>query len=114
MPNIAVPMPGGGTRRITEEERARIARKYGSPQHWKDPHPRPGIWTTFDSYVPTPDEVRELDREAERRADEAHAAVLRDKRARERATHHLRRFLPRQSEAVARGIEQALLHRAGR
>jgi hypothetical protein len=71
---------------ITEEERARIARKYGSPPHWKDPNPRPGIWTSFDSYVPTPDEVRELDREAERRADEARAAVLSDQSARERAT----------------------------
>jgi hypothetical protein len=37
MPNVAVPMSGGETRWITEEERARIALKYGAPQRWKDP-----------------------------------------------------------------------------
>jgi hypothetical protein len=105
-------MPGGETRWITEEERARIALKYGAPQRWKDPNPRPGIYTTFASYVPTPDDVREMDREKERRADEERVALVNEKRARERATRDRRRFLPRLTNAVARGMEQALLYRA--
>jgi hypothetical protein len=83
MAQVAVPMPDGQTRWITEEERARIAFKYGPPHRWKDPNPQPGDYTSFLSYVPTPDDVRELDREKERRAAEEYAAVVRDKRARD-------------------------------
>jgi hypothetical protein len=106
MPNVAVPMDGG-TRWLTEEERARIALKYGPPHKWTDPNPRPGIVTTSSSY-----DVRELDREAHRREVDEHTARVTEERARERATRDRRRFLPRLTESVARGIEQALLHRA--
>lgn len=111
MSNVAVPMDGG-TRWLTEEQRARIALKYGPPHRWRDPNPRPGISTTFDSYVPTPADVREMDREAERRAKQERVAQVTDKLARERATRDRRRFLPRLTEAVAHGMQEALLHRA--
>jgi len=75
----------GGTRWITEEERARIALKYGPPHKWKDPNPRPGVSTTFASYVPTAADVRELDREAQRRQDEERMAGGREQISRERA-----------------------------
>lgn len=111
MPNVAVPMDGG-TRWITEEERARIAHKYGPPHRWTDPNPRPGVSTTWLSYVPTADDVRELDREAHQRAVDEHTTQVTEERARERATRDRRKFLPRLTESVARGIEAALLHRA--
>jgi hypothetical protein len=63
--------------------------------------------TTSSSY-----DVRELDREAHRREVDEHTARVTEERARERATRDRRRFLPRLTESVARGIEQALLHRA--
>lgn len=112
MPNVAVPMPGGETRWLTEEERARIAGKYGPPHQWHDPNPRRGVSTTWLSYVPTADDVREMDREAERRAEQERVAGVNEKLARERATRDRRRFLPPLTEAVARGMHEALLHRA--
>src|SRR5262245_40589586 len=112
MSQVAVRMPDGETRWLTEEERARIAGKYGPPHKWTETNPRPGISTSWLSYVPTADDVRELDCEAQQRAVDEHTARLSEKRARERATRDRRRFLPRLTESVARGMEQALLHRA--
>jgi hypothetical protein len=39
MAQVAVPMPGGETRWLNQEERDRIALKYGPPHRWKDPNP---------------------------------------------------------------------------
>jgi hypothetical protein len=111
MSQVAVPMPGG-TRWINGEERARIASKYGPPHRWKDPNPRPGVSTTWDSYVPSVDDVQELDREAARRAEQERLARVNDQLARERATRDRRRYLPPLTDAVARGTQEGLLHRA--
>jgi len=107
----AVRMPDGETRWLTEEERAHIAGKYGPPHKWTDPNPRPGMSSTWASYVPSPDDVRELDREAQRRQDAARVAGVREQFSRERAAADRRRFLPRLSDSVARGIQEALCHR---
>jgi hypothetical protein len=108
----AVRMPDGETRWLTEEERARIAHKYGPPHQWTDPNPRRGMSTTWSSYVPTPDDVRELDREAKQRQDDERLAGVREQLSHARAAYDRRRFLPKLSDAVARGIEEALCHRA--
>jgi hypothetical protein len=64
------------------------------------------------SYVPTATEVLEMDRETQRREGDARRALNRDQRSRERATYDRRRFLPRLTETVVRGMHEALLHRA--
>jgi len=112
MPNVAVPMPGRETRWLTEEQRAHLTGKYGPPHLWRDPNPRPGVASTWLSYVPSAADVREMDREAERRAEQERVAGVNEKLAHERATRDRRRFLPRLTEAVAHGMHEALLHRA--
>jgi hypothetical protein len=79
---------------------------------WRDPNPRPGVTATWLSYVPSADDVRELDREAHRREDAERTELVAEQHAREHATRERRKFLPDFGEAVARGIEDALLHRA--
>jgi hypothetical protein len=98
--NTAVPMPDGETRWISEEERARIARTHHAVTS-----------SAFMSYTPTAAEVLAADREAERRQRDARMVEASEQRARVRAATDRRRFLPRLTDAVARGIEAALLHR---
>src|SRR5262245_16817942 len=101
MAQVAVPMPDGGTRWISEEERARIALQHHAVTS-----------TSFMSYRPTAAEVLAADREAQRRQDAAHLDAEREQAGRARAAQDRRRFLPRLTDAVARSIEDALLHRA--
>jgi len=63
------------------------------------------------AYRPTAADVLEADREAQRRQDPARLDGVREQASRARAAHDRRRFLPRLTDSIARGIEAALLHR---
>ena len=100
MSQVAVPMPDGGTRWISEEERARIALKHHAV-----------TFSAFMAYRPTAAEVLAADREAQRRQEDAHLVGVHEQASHVRAAEDRRRFLPRLTDGVARGIEAALLHR---
>src|SRR5262245_16572624 len=53
---------------LSDVERAEIALRHGTPQHWRDPSPNPLVRTTFWSYQPTADEIAAYDAKRDREA----------------------------------------------